>query len=39
LLNRNKIGLIATALSLAFFVTVVSRPAPAFGQAITVKAG
>lgn len=33
------IGLIATALSVAFFVTVVSRPVNAFGQAISVNAG
>src|SRR6185437_8913033 len=39
LLNNKKIGLIAIAVWVAFFVTVGSAPVVAFGQAITVNAG
>jgi hypothetical protein len=39
LFNTKKVVLLATAFSLAAFVTVISRPVPAFGQAISVNAG
>ena len=39
MLTKKKVVLLAAAFSLAAFVTVVSRPVPAFGQAISVNAG